>query len=123
MEMPEYSVAARSIYKTLLAAGFKVNYNEKKEQKAISRDIIFIASEKDYDFKTLLANPRYYQLIPLRFSYESLIDEKKLDISDIAPLTDDKPALDLLNKSAILEWRRSMIVEQRQVMDVGIPIY
>jgi predicted membrane-bound spermidine synthase len=123
MEIPEYSTGARSIYKTLLASGFRVNYNEKKLEKLTGRDVIFIASEKEYDFKTLLANPRFYKYTPLRFPYETLIEGKKVNLSDVSLLTDDKPVLELLNKETILGWRKSVIPEKKKILDAGLPLF
>jgi predicted membrane-bound spermidine synthase len=124
MEMPEHSKAGRSIYKTLLASGFYTNYGEDPGD-FINKDVIFIASGKKYDFKTLLEHPRYYKLIEIdrRYKYENLIKEKAVNVTDVQELTDDKPALEFLNKSIILEWRKTTIANKRGLIKGGMDIY
>jgi spermidine synthase len=125
LEMPEHSKAGRSVYKTLMASGFHVNYEEDKGSDFVNKDVIFIASEKQYDFKTLLENPVYNNLpgIEKKFKYENLITESEVNVSDAETLTDDKPVLEFLNKAIILKWRNSAIAKKREMVKSGIDIY
>jgi spermidine synthase len=124
MEVAEYSLASRSIYKTLLEAGFQVNYME-DPGNLVNKDIIFIASEKKYDLKSLLKNPRYHSLVEVnkKFTYENLVTEKQVDLSEVEPLTDDKQKLEILNGPAIIEWRKIAIDKKRELVRAGVDMY
>jgi predicted membrane-bound spermidine synthase len=120
MEKGDTSLGAKSVFKTLLASGFKVSYNQGNNE-GVSNDVIFIASEKKYDFRTILNNPLYYARG--RFKYEDLITEKEVDVSDAFLLTDDKPMLEKLNKPVILAWRQAMMKTTREMVESGERIY
>jgi hypothetical protein len=78
-----------------------------------------------------MAYLRYNDLFPSfdwfpydNFGYENLISEESLDLEDAYLLVDDKPRLEILNSSAILQWRKFMIENSiRKLMDAGLPIY
>jgi spermidine synthase len=118
---------APSIYRTLLSSGFKVNYYESEivEGDILFRDIIFIASEKQYDFRTLLKNARYNDWFKYKkIEYKELITEKEVDVSDAYILTDDKPILELLNADGILAWRKAVIESgPKKYVEKRLPIY
>ena len=135
---PDLSRGLRSIYKTLLASDFNVHHfaparaaGGTRPDSFLTQDIFLIASLEDVDYKTRMAYLRYNDLFPSfdwfpydNFGYENLISEESLDLEDAYLLVDDKPRLEILNSSAILQWRKYMIENSvRKLMDAGLPIY
>ena len=124
----KFSLGPRSVYKTMEAAGFNVNYFTKpqKEGEPIDyiQDIFLIGSPSKINFKSVLEDPRYNEWFPYAdFYYEDLISEEELDLSDAIVLRDDKPILELLNASAILQWRRNKIdTNIKSIMRSGVPL-
>jgi spermidine synthase len=125
IEEATYSKGPRSIYKTLVASGMHVNFGEQPDKESNMNDLIFIATEKKYDFKPLLENNRYYEWFTVgKYSYENLISEKEVDASDAFVLIDDKPMLELLNAPIILRWRKTMMQNNaKKFVELGIPLY
>ena len=64
----EYSIGPRSIYKTLEAAGFNVSYYSPPPSKdgsiGLTKDIFFIASQVEHDYKSMMQNLRYNAWFP-----------------------------------------------------------
>jgi hypothetical protein len=120
---PDHSAGAKSIYKILLESGFHVKYYESETTNRINGDLIFFAFQTEYDLRNLITQLRYFNYVSFRFHYNELITEKEVDLSGALVLTDDKPVLELLNKSVIMEWRKNMISEQRQLIEAGMSIY
>ncbi len=126
---PAYSLGPRSIYRTLLKAGFNVKYYSPNDrfigEISLVEDIYFLASLKNYDYKSMMEDLRYNAWFKYDdFYYEDLITDKILDLSNAYVLVDDKPKLDLINSASILQWRQNKIQEhiQKMIKD-GIHIY
>ena len=128
---PVYSRGPLSIYKTMQEAGFYTNYfwkgkkNESEQELNLSSDIFFLGSLSQLDYTTLFANPRYNAWFPYdNFYYNRLIKDEPLDLSFGEVLVDDKPKLDLINASAIFNWRKNKIEQNiKAILDQGLPIY
>jgi predicted membrane-bound spermidine synthase len=125
MEKSSYSLGPRSVYKTLLASGMYVNFGEQAATENNTGDLIFIASDKKYDFKNLLENNRYYEWFTVgKYKYEDMISRKEAEVSDAYLLVDDKPVLELLNAPVILAWRKTMMeANAKKFVGLGIPLY
>ena len=128
LEIPEYSQGPKSIYRTLQEAGFYVDYYYPyaiNPEEHLTQDMFFLASLSDLDYKSLLQNVRYNEWFPYdNFYYEDLIQERPLDVSDALILTDDKPKLELINSSSILNWRKNKINQNiKRLMDEKLSLY
>lgn len=87
----EKGKAARSIYKTLLEAGYQVRlYATPGEEKY--RNLLFICSQNELKAKFDVIHP--------------LIYEMDIDFNDAELLVDDKPNLEHLYLEAALSWRK-----------------
>jgi len=112
--------AARSIYKTLLAAGLETRILPTPGDEA-GRNILFVASRKEQDFHTLQS--------PLvqhgkEMDIETLFqDPQKVDVTDAVVLTDDKPILELLNIRAGNTWRKGYVEMTKRFYKEGIPLF
>lgn len=83
--------AARSLYKTLQASGYKISlYATPGEEKY--RNLLFICSQEELKAK--------YNII------HSVIDEQDINFNDAELLTDNKPNLEHLYIEAALLWRK-----------------
>lgn len=126
---PVYSAGPMSIYKTLEKAGFNVSYYSPPppENGSIDfvKDIFFIASQTEHDFKDLMKDLRYNDWFPYEnFKYENLIREAPLETSSGEILVDDRPKLEQINATAILNWRKNKIEQNiRRMLEDGVPIY
>jgi len=126
---PIYSMGPRSIYKTLLKAGFNVKYfspiDQLNGESSLVEGIFFLASLHDYEYKSMMQNLRYNAWFPYDDDYyNDLITNKTLDLSDAYVLEDDKPKLDLINSASILQWRENKIQENIKKMIIeGVYIY
>ena len=112
--------AARSIYKTLIAAGLDATILPTPGPEA-NRNLLFVASEKKQDFRTarspLLVNGREVDIETL-FS-----DPRKLDLSDAVVLSDNKPILELLNIPAGNAWRKGYVDMTKRFYEEGVPLF
>ena len=126
---PVYSVGPRSIFKTLETAGFYVSYYSPKssndKEVNLTKDIFFLASLKEQDYKVLMKDLRYNEWFPYEnFYYKNLIKEQPLDLSNAHILVDDKPKLELINSETILDWRNNKVKENlRRMLEEGVPLF
>ncbi|MCP4120409.1 MAG: hypothetical protein GY751_01505 [Bacteroidetes bacterium] len=105
---PELSLGARSIYKTLEASGFHIDYYASRDNQNATNDIFFLASLADLDYVALMKDLRYNEwFLYDNFEYQHLISEEPVDLSDALVLIDDKPMLELINAKTILQWRQN----------------
>lgn len=126
-----YNVAPLSIYKTMESVGFNVSYysipnRPRADGKVnLTKDIFFVASLAEYDFKTALADLRYNDWFPFDdFEYDDLMKDEPLDLSGGQILVDDKPVLEILNAPNNLQWRKNKVQQNIKLMiSEGIPIY
>lgn len=125
---PPYSIVPSSIYKTLVEAGFIVDYFSSPDQEgevSLTKDIFFIASLREHDYKKAMRDLRYNEWFPYEdYYYEDLITEKSLDLTFAYVLVDDKPRLEQLNTSMILNYRKNKIEGTiRKMIREGVFIY
>jgi spermidine synthase len=112
--------AARSIYKTLLAAGLEVRILPTPGAEAI-RSVVFAASRKKQDFHRLrMTLSKDGQQVDIEtFFY----DPQKLDLNDAVILTDDKPILELLNIPGGKVWRKTYTEMTKAFCEEGVPLF
>jgi len=126
---PTYSAGSRSIFKTLVAAGFNVSYYSSQKSKdnksSLTKDIFFLASLQEQDYKAMMQDLRYNDWFPYEdFYYQDLITNEKLDLSDAYVLVDNKPKLELINAASILKWRQNKIQQNiKKMFEEGVQIY
>ena len=112
--------AARSIYKTLLAAGLEVRILPTPGAEA-TRSVVFVASRNKQDFHRLretLSNDG--QQVDIETSF---YDPQKLDLNDAVILTDDKPILELLNIPGGKVWRKTYTEMTKEFCKEGVPLF
>jgi spermidine synthase len=112
--------AARSICKTLLAAGLETRILPTPGAEA-DRNILFVASMNKQDFHAvrspLLLNGKQVDI-------ETFFhDATKLDLDDAVVLTDDKPILELLNIRAGNAWRKAYTEMTKTFYKEGVPLF
>ena len=112
--------AARSIYKTLLAAGLEVRILPTPGSEA-TRSVVFVASRKRQDFHRLrMTVSKDGQQVDIEtFFY----DPQKLDLNDAVILTDDKPILELLNIPGGKVWRKTYTEMTKAFCQEGVPLF
>jgi spermidine synthase len=112
--------AARSIYKTLLAAGLNVKILP-TPGPAASRTILFVASRSKQDFHTVRGT---LSLNEKAVDIETLFyDPQKVDFHDAVVLTDEKPILELLNIPAGNAWRKAYTEMTKTFYKEGVPLF
>ncbi|PYK64452.1 MAG: hypothetical protein DME50_13490, partial [Verrucomicrobia bacterium] len=98
--------AARSIYKTLLAAGLETGILPTPGDEA-GRNMLFVASRKKQDFHTLrLPLLQHGKEVDIEALFEN---PHKVDLTEAVVLTDNKPILELLNIRAGNAWRKGYV--------------
>ncbi len=112
--------AARSIYKTLLAAGLEVRILPTPGAEA-TRSVVFVASTNKQDFHQLrMTVSKDGQQVDIEtFFY----DPQKLDLNDAVILTDDKPILELLNIPGGQVWRKAYTDMTKAFCKEGVPLF
>ena len=112
--------AARSIYKTLLAAGLEVRILPTPGPEA-TRSVVFVASRHKQDFHRLRQTlSKDGQQVDIEtFFY----DPQKLDLNDAVILTDDKPILELLNIPGGKVWRKTYTEMTKEFCKEGVPLF
>lgn len=96
--------AARSVYKTFLESGFKVDLLATPGKES-TRNLIFLASHSQKDFsKTNYSEPNYNKIDNL---YDFFIDPRFVNLDDAVILSDYKPQLSKLYNSAAREWKKN----------------
>jgi spermidine synthase len=112
--------AARSIYKTLLAAGLEVRILPTPGAEA-TRSVVFVASRHEQDFHKLrMTLSKDGQRVDIEtFFY----DPQKLDLNDAVILTDDKPILELLNIPGGKVWRKTYAEMTKEFSKEGVPLF
>jgi spermidine synthase len=112
--------AARSIYKTLFAAGLNVRILPTPGPEA-TRSVVFVASRNKQDFHRLRQTlSKDGQPVDIEtFFY----DPQKLDLNDAVILTDDKPILELLNIPGGKVWRKTYTEMTKEFCKEGVPLF
>lgn len=113
-------IPARSIYKTLLAAGLEVRILPATGAEATGTNL-FVASRNKQDFRTLRAS---FSQSGKPVDIETLFyDPKKPDLNDAVSFTDDKPILELLNIPAGNAWRKAYTEMTKTFYKEGVPLF
>ncbi len=102
--------SARSIYKTLLASGFRVKYQTTSTPTA-EGDVTLIASLVEHDFHAIDVHRLNLCCQSMEFGYSGLVTEQPLDLGDAYVLTDDQPRLETLAATWNEEWRRKAMLQ------------
>lgn len=114
-------LGARSIYRTLLEAGYRVELLPTGAQED-TRNNLFIVTRGDVDF----AHPRAPIVIggrPRPLS-DFFMDPAQIDVEDALVLRDNKPILEKLNIEAASIWRKSYYRHfTKPFLDMGIPLF
>ena len=112
--------AARSIYKTLLAAGLETGILPTPGDEA-GRNMLFVASRKKQDFHTLrLPLLQHGKELDIEALFEN---PQTVDLTDAVVLTDNKPILELLNIRAGNAWRKGYVEMTKRFYKEGIPLF
>ena len=109
------------IYKKLKKFGLRIeNYKVKA-----TNDVFFLASLEEVDYKEVMKDLRYNAWFPYdNFSYDRLIRDEPLDLSDAYVLVDDQPRLELLIAPTILQWRKNKTGVNIKVMkEEGVTLF
>jgi spermidine synthase len=113
-------IPARSIYKTLRAAGLEARILPTPGAEA-NRNLLFVASKKKQDFRQvrspLLLNGQKADIERL------FLQPRDVDIKDAVVLTDNKPILELLNIRAGNAWRKAYAEMTRTFYNEGVPLF
>jgi predicted membrane-bound spermidine synthase len=112
---------ARSIYKTLLAAGYRVKLLPTAAAED-NRNNLYIASPAEVDF----SHPRAPVMIDgqARDLAGFFTDPATIDLEQALVLTDDQPILEKLNLEAAAIWRASYFKYfTKPFLDMGIPLF
>jgi spermidine synthase len=109
---------ARSIYKTLLAAGLEARVLPTRGPEA-NRNLLFVASMKKQDFHTVRSP---LSLNGKEADIETLF-HGQVDLNDAVVLTDDKPILELLNIRAGNAWRKGYTEMTKTFYKEGVPLF
>ncbi len=112
--------AARSIYKTLVAAGMEVRILPTPGPEA-TRSVVFVGSRHKQDFHRLRDTlSKDGQQVDIETSF---YDPQKLDLNDAMILTDDKPILELLNIPGGKVWRKTYTEMTKEFSKEGVPLF
>ncbi|MCC6208392.1 MAG: fused MFS/spermidine synthase [Gammaproteobacteria bacterium] len=112
---------ARSIYRTLLEAGYTVNLIPTGARED-ARNNIYIAALGDIDF----SRPRAPLVVEgrVRALPELFVDPAALELDQAMVLRDDQPILEKLNLEAAAIWRAGYYrTFTRPFLDMGIPLF
>jgi predicted membrane-bound spermidine synthase len=128
MTEPNLSLAPRSVFKTLQAAGYKIQFCERvpEGQKKLTGDLIIFGSAGNTDFIPYLQKEiRYNDIFTMEhFTFNDFIPSMNIDVTDATILTDDRQNLELLNAPTILQWRKNkMEYAINNLIKKGLPIY
>ncbi|MEM7656419.1 MAG: hypothetical protein AAF399_09855 [Bacteroidota bacterium] len=125
LDQGQAALGAKSIGKTLEAAGFTVNQHQEESADSVNQDIIFLADMSDMDLSKALASIWFNEWTPnIQFQPSELISDQKVDYSSGYLLTDDQPRLELINSRTILGWRTASLTQNRKKMlQAGFRLY
>jgi len=127
MKEPALSLGPRSIFKTLEACNYKMLFCEKvSEGRSMDGDILFYGTNGNLDCKKLLQEPlRYSKIDSLEeFTYADYSPTFKFSLNDAFVLVDNKPKLELMNVTTILDWRTNQMgVQEDLFLKKGLPLF
>lgn len=100
-----YGKGPRSIYKTLLEAGFQVQVHNQDNEG----DIHFMASLSPLDFQSISEDRMNPCCVFMPHQHHELITDLTIDSEDAEVLYDDKPVLELYNTYNSEDWRNTAL--------------
>jgi len=122
----EAGISARSLLKTLLASGFKVEILPTFEKGERNRNNLFIASLQPLDFNKIKFPVTYIDEKKNLKEYEiqkNLIDQKRLNLSTARVISDNFPMMEQLNQKAARQWREDYLKNiTLKYRDRGVPL-
>lgn len=103
-------LAARSIYRTLVEAGFFTNIIATPGSEE-ARNLVFVASPIQQNYSTISADRQNtccinFMKVPIPPPF---MNANKIDLANSMVFTDDKPSLDFVHLEASETWRRNII--------------
>jgi len=120
----ELGIGGRSMYKTLIKAGFNVTILPTFEKGEKNRNNLFIASLHQLDLskikidQILRGNTSNYDI------YKNAIDVKRLNLDDAVIITDDYPMMEKLNQKAAKIWREDYLkFTTVKYRSKGVPLF
>lgn len=102
----ERGKAARSVYNTLIAAGYHVNLLVTPADNEFERNLIFLASSDNKDFTNIHYSEE--DKVPINDLTKHFLNINEIDFSDAPVLTDNKPQLEHIYLPAALAWRQGV---------------
>jgi len=112
--------AARSIYKTLLAAGLEIRIMPTSGPET-SRNVLFVATRNKQDFQRVRSPLlRSGKEVDIETLFQ---DAHKLNLINAVVLTDDRPILELLNIPAGNAWRKAYTEMTKIFYNEGVPLF
>jgi predicted membrane-bound spermidine synthase len=128
VETPELSLGSRSVFKTFESVGYSMFVAKRGEgdSKSTSADLLMYGTPGSLDFNESLKDTlRYNDLFPShKFLAVDFTPVSNYYLSDAQVMTDDKPNLELLNASTVLDWRKKKIeYTVNGLLKKGVPIY
>ncbi len=102
----ERGMAARSVYNTLISAGYHVNLLVTPADNEFERNLIFLASLDNKDFSTINYSEEGKESIADLTKH--FINTNEIIFSDDPVLTDNKPQLEHIYLPAAVAWRQGV---------------
>ncbi|MCF8409572.1 MAG: fused MFS/spermidine synthase [Crocinitomicaceae bacterium] len=122
----EAGISARSLLKTLLISGFKVEILPTFEKGERNRNNLFIASLQPLDFNKIKIPITYFDEKKNLKEYgiqKNLIDQKRLNLSTARVISDNFPMMEQLNQQAARQWREDYLKNiTLKYRDQGVPL-
>jgi spermidine synthase len=122
----EAGISGRSLYKTLIHAGFQVQMLPTFEEGERNRNNLFVATLKPLDLEKKMTIPITYFKNGKLETYgikQNLFNFDKLDLSDALIITDDYPLMEQINQMAARQWREDYLKNVTlKYRDQGIPL-
>jgi spermidine synthase len=114
-------IGARSIYKTLLAAGYQTRLIPTSSEES-GRNNLYVATQDERDFSApsvpLFVDGRFVSIA------STFMDPKEIDLEQAMVLTDDRPVLEKLNLEAAALWRAAYYQNfTKPFLQMGIPLF
>jgi hypothetical protein len=121
----EAGISARSLLKTLLSSGFKVDILPSLEKGERNRNNLFIASLKTLNYNKITIPITYIDKNQEK-QYDiqkNLINQKALNLIEARVISDNYPLMEQLNQFAARQWREDYLKNiTLKYRDQGVPL-
>jgi hypothetical protein len=122
----EAGISGRSLYKTLIHAGFQVQMLPTFEEGERNRNNLFVATLKPLDLEKKMTIPITYFKNGELQNYgikQNLFNFKTVDLTDAWVITDEFPMMEQINQLAARQWREDYLKNiTLKYRDQGIPL-